>query len=99
MPKLFEELRSKREKIYEIASEYGVSNIRVFGSVARGEEREDSDVDLLVNIDYKKYGSGFARVDFKEKIEKYLKHKVDILTEKSLYYPIKKEVMKGLIPL
>jgi len=99
MPKLLEELRSKREKIYEIASEYGVSNIRVFGSVARGEEREDSDVDLLVNIDYKKYGSGFARVDFKEKIEKYLKHKVDILTEKSLYHSIKKEVMKGSIPL
>ena len=47
MPKLLEQLRSKREEIYAIASKYSVSNIRVFGSVARGEERDDSDVDFL----------------------------------------------------
>ena len=99
MPKLLDELRSKREKIYDIASEYGVSNIRIFGSVARGEESEDSDVDLLVSINYKNYGSGFARVDFKNRIEKFLHHKVDILTEKSLHPSIKQTIIKEAIHL
>jgi len=40
MPKLLEELKAKRSQIMEIADKYGVSNIRVFGSVARGEEKK-----------------------------------------------------------
>ncbi len=46
-----EELRIKhREGILRIAADYGVTDIRVFGSVARGEATEDSDIDLLVTI-------------------------------------------------
>ena len=44
-------LREKREEILRIAAKYGASNVRVFGSVARGEEREDSDLDLLVEFE------------------------------------------------
>ncbi|MDX2082637.1 MAG: nucleotidyltransferase family protein [Rickettsiales bacterium] len=87
-------LQKNRKKIYQIAEKYGVSNIRVFGSVARGEETKKSDVDLLVDINYKNYGSGFARVDFKDKIEKFLKIKTDVLTEKSLHPLIKKQILK-----
>jgi uncharacterized protein len=43
------EVRAHREEIYRIAERYGVSNVRVFGSVARGEADEDSDLDLLVD--------------------------------------------------
>ena len=68
---LFSKLKKHREEIYEIAKKFGISNIRVFGSVARGEERKNSDLDLLVDIDYKAYGSGFARVDFKEKTKNF----------------------------
>ena len=99
MPKLLDELKQKREKIYEIANQYGVSNIRIFGSVARGEEREDSDVDFLVNIDYEKYGSGFARVNFKEKIENFLKHNVDITTEKGIHPLLTKDITKEAVLL
>jgi predicted nucleotidyltransferase len=43
-------LRARRHAVLEIASAHGISNVRVFGSVARGEERPDSDVDLLVDL-------------------------------------------------
>ena len=92
--KTLELLRKNRKKIYEGAAKHGVSNIRVFGSVARREEKKSSDVDLLVDIDYMAYGSGFARVDFKEKIEKFLKIETDVLTEKALNHLIKKQILK-----
>jgi predicted nucleotidyltransferase len=94
MPKLLQILRQNRDEIYAIAQKYGVSNIRVFGSVARGEECKNSDLDLLVDIDYKAYGSGFARVDFKQKIESFLHLNVDVLTKKSLNIHIKKQILK-----
>lgn len=43
-------LGDKREAILNLAEQYGASNVRVFGSVARGEARPDSDVDLLVTF-------------------------------------------------
>ena len=44
------ELRSRRTDVYTVAERYGVSNIRVFGSVARAEADDVSDVDLLVDL-------------------------------------------------
>lgn len=46
-----DELRAHREEIIELGERYGVRNIRVFGSVARGEASGDSDLDLLVDVD------------------------------------------------
>ena len=43
-------LRAKREDIRRIAAAHGACNLRVFGSVARGEDGSDGDVDLLINI-------------------------------------------------
>lgn len=44
-------LRRRRKKILSIAAQYGARNLRVFGSVARGEDGPDSDIDLLVDLD------------------------------------------------
>ena len=93
------ELRKKRAQIYKIAKKYSVSNIRVFGSVARGEDGKRSDIDLLVDVDYKKYGSGFARVDFKANIEKFLHKQVDVVTLKSLHQTLKSEILQETKPL
>jgi predicted nucleotidyltransferase len=41
------ELRQKRDEVIRIAARYGARNLRVFGSVARGEDHADSDLDLL----------------------------------------------------
>ncbi|HVF04777.1 MAG TPA: nucleotidyltransferase domain-containing protein [Frankiaceae bacterium] len=43
-------LRQRRKRVLDIAERYGVTNVRVFGSVARGEDTETSDVDLLVDL-------------------------------------------------
>ena len=45
------ELRSRREEILGCAAEHGASNVRVFGSMARGESEDTSDVDLLVQME------------------------------------------------
>src|SRR2546428_13783499 len=48
---LDELLQAKREDILSIAAKYGASNVRIFGSVARGEADEKSDIDLLVDME------------------------------------------------
>lgn len=49
-PPTLEALRARRAEILALAERYGVSNVRVFGSVARGEATPSSDVDLLVDL-------------------------------------------------
>lgn len=51
MTPTLEYLRKFKPTIMETAAKYGVSNIRVFGSVARGEADEKSDIDFLVDLD------------------------------------------------
>ncbi len=50
MTELYEILRQQKASILDIAKHYHAVNIRVFGSVVRGEECEDSDIDLLVDF-------------------------------------------------
>ena len=47
---LRDDLHRRRQTLHRIAARHGASNLRVFGSVARGEERPDSDIDLLVDL-------------------------------------------------
>ena len=86
-------LQKNRKKIYEIAEKYGVSNIRVFGSVARGEEKKNSDVDLLVDFSLTKSKSGFALISFENELEKTFKKDFEITTKKALHPLIKNEII------
>nr|WP_084417697.1 nucleotidyltransferase domain-containing protein [Chrysiogenes arsenatis] len=54
---LLDELRTKKSAIISVAARYGARRIRIFGSVARGEERPDSDVDFLVDFPRSKIAS------------------------------------------
>ena len=47
---LLDELHAKKDKILSLCGQYGARRIRVFGSVSRGEERLDSDIDFLVDF-------------------------------------------------
>jgi predicted nucleotidyltransferase len=46
-----EQLRTIRERVLQVAAEHGATNVRVFGSIATGDEREGSDIDFLVSLE------------------------------------------------
>ena len=71
----------KREQILQLAQQYGVQDVRIFGSVVRGEATEDSDVDLLVNMSNSTY---FKVFDLQEDLSKLLHKKVDIVSDRGL---------------
>ena len=75
-------LRGKRAEVLKIAEKYGLKNLRVFGSIARGEDDEKSDVDLLCS-----FPEGFTlfdHVDVVEELKKILGCKVDVASERGI---------------
>ena len=90
-------LTSRRTEILRIASCYGIGNVRVFGSFARGESRPDSDLDLLVDLE-----PGRSLLDLiaaKQDIEDLLGRRIDIVTERSLSPYIRDSVSQESILL
>jgi len=92
-----DDLRKEREQIKKVAQKHGASNIRVFGSISRGEERPESDIDLLV--DFEADRSLFDLVRLKLELEELLGHEVDLVTEKAMHRLIASRVIKEAIPL
>jgi uncharacterized protein len=79
---LRDDLHRRRDVLLAIAARHGVSNLRLFGSVLRGEERADSDIDLLVDMaEDRGFGDYLALV---EELESVLARRVDVIIERSL---------------
>ena len=94
---IYEHLRTKREEILEMAAKYGAYNVRVFGSVARGEADSASDVDLLVEME-----SGRSLLDLGGllmELQELLGCQVDIVTEKGLRRRIRDRVLNEAVPI
>ena len=94
---LKELLQAKRDDILRTATTYGISNVRVFGSVVRGEADEASDIDLLVDVE-----PGRTLFDLDELLaylQNLLGHDVDIVTEKGLNRRVRERVLKEAVPL
>lgn len=94
---LLDLLKAKRETILELAARHGAHNVRVFGSVARGEAGPDSDVDLLIDLDRNR--SLFDQLELKQEIEDLLGRKVDLVTEQSIYWLLRRRILKEAVPL
>ncbi len=90
-------LKEKREDILRIASMRGASNVRVFGSVARGEADSKSDIDLLVDMEPGRsiFDLGGLLMDLQDLLD----HKVDVVTERGLRDRIRDRVLNEAIPL
>jgi hypothetical protein len=90
-------VQAKREDILHIAAKYGASNVRLFGSRARGDARSDSDVDFLVDMP-----SGCSLLDVGRLImdlQEVLGCKVDVVEPEGLHWYIRDRVLKEAIPL
>lgn len=90
-------LADKREEILAIADKYGAHNVRVFGSVARGEAAADSDVDFVVRFEL-----GRSLLDQSNLIldlEELLGRRVDVASEKWLNEYIRDRVLSEATPL
>src|SRR3970040_1358946 len=85
------------EELRQLGRRYGIRNIRVFGSFARGEAGSTSDLDLLV--DYVPGQKGFSFVPFGEEAEALLGRSVDVATENSLHPLIRERVLAEALPL
>lgn len=75
-------LKNNRDEILKIAKEHGIKSIKLFGSVARLEDGEESDIDLLVSFEDDR--SLFDLIRFKEKIENIMGKNVDAVTENAI---------------
>ena len=87
-----------KEKIKEIAAQHGAFNVRVFGSVARGQSDRDSDLDLLVDYDLEKVSPWFP-VRLIRDLETFLNVKVDVVTAEGLKTRIRSEVLQESLTL
>jgi predicted nucleotidyltransferase len=91
-------LKDRRDDILRLADKHGATRVRVFGSVARGEARPDSDIDLLVDWDMSRISAwGGAGLDIE--LERLLGRKVDITTEDGLHWYIRDRVLREAVPL
>jgi predicted nucleotidyltransferase len=85
-------ISQEREQILALAAKYGASEVRIFGSVARGEANEQSDVDFLVNLEPDR--SLFDLGGLLMELQNLLHRKVDVVTEKGLHWYIKDRVLR-----
>ena len=89
--------RDKRESILQAARKNGARNVRVFGSVARGEAGAESDVDFLVELE-----SGRTLMDlggFLSALQELLDTRVDVATERMLKPTVREQVLRDATPL
>jgi predicted nucleotidyltransferase len=92
-----EALAQKREEILRLCAIYGARNLRVFGSVARGEGHARSDVDFLVDMEPGR--SLFDRGGLQYELERLLGRTVDVVTERGLKARIRDRVLQEAVPL
>ncbi len=94
---LREMLHQRRDEIIAVAAKRGAYNIRIFGSVARGEERRNSDIDFLVDMaaDHSLLDRAGLRVDLK----KLLSKRVEVVTERNLKDRFREEIFREAVPL
>ena len=91
-------LRARRQAILALSREYGARHIRVFGSVARGEDRPDSDVDFLVDLP-RGYDLFTQRLPLTEELADLLGRRVDVVPEHELSRHIRDQVLNEAVEL
>jgi predicted nucleotidyltransferase len=90
-------ITTKRAAILDLATKHGARRIRVFGSVARGDARPDSDLDLLVAMDDGR--SLLDLIGLGQDLEELLGRKVDVVSESGLSVHVRDRVLAEAVTL
>ncbi|MDQ6961544.1 MAG: nucleotidyltransferase family protein [Mariprofundaceae bacterium] len=93
-----DELHKKKRIVEDLAKRHGALRIRVFGSVARGEEKDDSDIDLLVDFP-RGYDLFKQRLPLTEKLQHLLNRKVDLIPEHELNRHLRTSILAEAVEL
>ncbi len=96
-PPTLSELRARRDEILKLAEQHGAYNVRVFGSVARGEATPHSDIDFLVDV--KPKTSIFELVGLWLDLKDLLEREVDLSTDEGLRDHIRPNALKDAVAL
>ncbi|ELS03499.1 putative nucleotidyltransferase [Xenococcus sp. PCC 7305] len=91
-------LKAKREEIIAIAAKHGAFNVRVFGSVARNEASNESDIDFLVDYSVEEISPWFP-AGLMLDLEALLGRKVDVATEAALKERIRERILQEAISI
>ena len=91
----------KKREILETCSRHGATNVRVFGSCARDDYSDESDVDILVSLNTNKTGWEYTAVldEIAEELQQILHHKVDVWSERMLKPQVLKRAIQEAIAL
>ena len=89
--------RARREAILRLAKNYGIRRVRLFGSVARGEDRPESDVDVL--IEFEPGRSLLDQVGFRQDLEELLGRRVDVVSEGGISPYLEDRILSEAVPL
>ena len=95
---LLRELQEIRSTLNKIAEQFGASDLRVFGSVARGEETADSDVDFLVELP-KGYDLFSQRIPLTQRLSELLNRRVELIPEHELNPHMRKKILAEAVLL
>jgi uncharacterized protein len=90
-------ISKNRLQILRLAENYGVIQIRLFGSASHGDDTKSSDIDFLV--EYEEGRSLLDHVALKQNLEELLGHKVDLVTAKALHWYIKDKVLSQAVSI
>lgn len=95
-------LERHKEEVLEIARKYelkGLGNLRVFGSVARGDDTDGSDIDFMVDVNSDLRPSLYTLIEMADELEDLLGIKVDLISSRSIPDMVKKRIISEAVSL
>lgn len=97
MTMTLENLRQRRDELLAIAASCGASEVRIFGSVSRGEDTAASDVDFLVNM--QRGRSLLDLVNLRDQLQTAIARPVDVISENGIYPYLRRRILDEAVPL